>query len=223
MAGSQHLFNFFCDLETSGSCPIRNGVISATLLVCDHDLNVVDEFCSNVCPPDLKPATWSLGAEGVHGKSIAEVSNYKPNDQFCYELLCFLAKYKHPGNFPQPFICHASPRGMLNFHPVTRKPLGGYQIYPWFDYFFLEWCFRKAKFQNGEDMSWTFWKIFTEKNLISTVQMGRDSKYRKNDLRTWADRIGFKLNHHDDRSDVYCCLEIYKYLTNLKAGNFVHS
>ena len=128
---SAHHFNFICSLETSGDCPIRNGVISATILACDHNLKVIDGFSSNVRPPDLKPFTWSVARQNIHGKSIAEVMGYMPNDQFCYNLLCWLAKFKDPANRPMPFICHSD------------------ESIDWFNYFFLEWCFRKAKFANG--------------------------------------------------------------------------
>lgn len=225
-----------CDLETSGKCPVSNGVISITLLVINKQLQIIDKAKWRVCPPDLSPNTWSLKAQEKHGFTIAEVMQFMPNDQFCYELLCFLGKYKE--HFPLNFICHASPNGMPNQDPITRKVLGGWEIIPWFDYFFLENCYRKAKFENGSEMVWTFNKVFNisgyaievatsednghyeiiHKNnrtpLISTVQMGRKAGYKKNRLDLWAERIGFNLKHHDDESDTYCALEVYKYLLN---------
>lgn len=211
-------FKIVCDLETSGSDPIKNGVISCTVLIINEDLQVIDEFIRRVCPPDLSPLTWSLEAESVHGQSIAEVSRYMSNDHFCYDLLCFLAKYKSANNSPLPFICHASPNGKRQLHHITKKATGAFDIWPWFDYHFLEWCFRKAKFQNGIEMVWTFWKVISSNELISTVKMGRDAGYKKNRLNDWAERIGFNLNHHDDRSDAYCALEVYKYLVNKNQG-----
>jgi DNA polymerase III epsilon subunit-like protein len=208
-----HEYYFVCDLETSGSDPIRNGIISFTLLVCNRELNIIDKFSRKVCPPDLSPMNWSLEAEKVHGYSIGEVKNHMPNDQFCYELLLFLGKYKHPSNWPRPFICHASPNGMLRFHPVTRKPMGGYEIQPWFDYAFLSWAFRKAKFHDGIEMIWSLNKVINQNNLISTVQMGRNAGHKKNNLKAWAERLNFNLNHHDDESDALCALEIYKHLS----------
>lgn len=208
---SSRRFSFFCDLETSGSCPIKNGVISASILVTDSKLNVIDVFSSKVRPPNLNPDTWSLEAEGIHGQSIGDVKNYISNDQFCYNLLCFLSKYKRPDDFPQPFIFHASRRGW-------KMPYG-WKIWPYFDYHFLEWCFRKAKFENGQEMVWSFYKLFSPNKLFSTVEMGRAAGYKKNNLKSWAERIGFELKHHDDLSDVYCCLEVFKYLGGFEGEN----
>ena len=129
-----------------------------------------------------------------------------PNDQFCHELLCFLAKYKDENDFPIPFICHASKNGWQKF--------GEWIIVRWFDYNFLMWCFKKAKFANGQEMVWTMYKVFSSKNLISTVEMGRKAGHKGNKLNQWAERLGFDLKHHDATSDTYCCLETYKYLKN---------
>jgi len=215
-----HELSFIVDLETSGNCPIKNGVISFCLIVCNKYLTPIDEFFSYVRPPDLSPLTWSIETEKYHKKSIAEVMTYKPNDQFCYELLCFLAKYKNPSNWPMPFICHASPNGMPKLNKFGR-PDGSFEIHPWFDYYFLEWCFRKARFQNSEEMVWAFWKVFNSSNLISTVQMGRETGHKTNKLSDWAARVEFKLNHHDPRSDAYCCLKVYDHLRKIKNNDFV--
>lgn len=198
---------FFFDVETSGSCPIRNGIISMTCVVADSGLNIIETFQRKVRPPDLNEKTWSMEAQAVHGISYNEVLNFMPNEQFCYEFLCFMVKYKRKDNFPLQFICHANDRGMLKLHPYTKKALGGWEIYPWFDYFFMEWAFRKS------DAIYSFWKVFNTTNIVSTVKMGRDNKYKKNGLKLWAERLGFKLDHHNDLSDTLCCLEVYKYLT----------
>jgi len=204
---------FIVDIETSGRCPIKNGIISFSLGVTDLNLNLIDVFQRRVRPPFLSFNTWSKEAEGVHGISFDKVLNFTPNDQFCYELLCFLSKYKHPDNFPQPFVCHASPNGKPRFGK-NGKPDGGYEIHPWFDYYFLEWAMRKARFENGQEMVWSFYKIFNGKIRYSTVEMGRKAGYTSNKLNTWAERLNFDLKHHDDLSDMLCALEIFKLLHN---------
>jgi len=196
-------FKVICDVETSGSCPIRNGVISACFLIIDENCNVVDEFHRNVCPPDLTRKHWSLEAQGIHGITFEQVQNYMPNDQFCYELLLFLGKYR--SDTAIDFICHANPSGWFD----KRE---GWKIIKWFDYNFIEWCFRKAKFANGCEMVWSMYKVLDSKYLISTVKMGKEAGHKKNNLKVWSERVGFDLKHHDPTSDTYCCLEVYKHL-----------
>lgn len=204
MPVSKPRFKIVCDVETSGSCPIRNGVISACFLIIDENNNVIDEFVRNVCPPDLSKKWWSNEAQGIHGITFEQVQSYMPNDQFCYELLIFLGKYK--GESALDFICHASPSGW--FDGVTKEWI----IINWFDYNFILWCFLKAKFSNGREMVWSMYKVISPNRLISTVKMAREAGSKKNKLNIWAERLNFDLKHHDPTSDTYCCLAVYKYL-----------
>ena len=226
-------------METSGNCPINNGVIAACILVIDENDNVVDEFVRYVCPPDLTRRNWSEEARiEAHKIEFETVKTFMPNDQFCYELLCFLAKYK--SFFPLQFICHSSPTGFYKRDKITGKTLGSYTMIPWFDYNFLEWCFRKATFKNGTSMVYSFFKILKynevcieieegkkdkndtvfellnrDSSLISTIHMARFLKYKGNRANEWATRLGFDLKHHDAKSDTYLCLEVYKYLKQI--------
>jgi len=195
-------FKIVIDLETSGSCPIKNGVISACVLIINEFDVVVDEMVWYICPPDHTRYNWSEEAQGIHGMTFEQVSGFIPNDQFCYELLCFLGKYKQYG--PLELICHASPNGWFDGKE--------WKIVKWFDYMFLEWCFRKAKFSNGSEMVWTMYKVLCPLKLISTVKMGRDAGYKGNKLNQWAERLNLNLDHHEVRSDTYVCFETYKYL-----------
>jgi len=200
-------FKVVCDLETSGSCPINNGVIAACFLIIDENDNVVDKFVRYVCPPNLTRRHWSLEAQGVHGITFEQAQTFMPNEQFCYELLCFLAKYKNENGFPVPFICHVNPHGW--------QKMGEWIIVKWFDYNFLMWCFQKAKFADGSEMVWTMYKVIDSSNLISTVEMGRKAGYKGNKLSVWMERLGIKNdNHHDAEFDTWVCLETYKYLKN---------
>lgn len=199
-------FKIVIDVETSGNCPIKNGVIAACVLIIDKNDNVIDQFVRFVCPPDLTRATWSEEAQGIHGITFEQVQTFISNDQFCYELLMFLKPYKREDNFPIPFICHANPHGWYD------KLKHEWIIIKWFDYNFLEWAFRKAKFQDGTEMVWSMFKVCSSKNLISTVKMGRDAKYKKNGLKVWAERLGIDLKHHDATSDTYACLATYIFL-----------
>lgn len=211
------------DLETSGSDPDKNGVISCASLVTDNGLNIIDSFERLVRPPMLSKYTWSVEAEQVHRIPFEKVY-YEgiSNDQFCYELLCFLGKYK-PAQGYLPFVCHASKNGMRKLSPLVlddktgkpmkRKDLGSYDIWPKFDFFFLERCMRKAKFQDDTEMVWAFWKLFhPDESFLSTVMMGREAGYKTNRLPDWAERLNFVLDHHNAMSDTLCCLEVFKKL-----------
>lgn len=201
---------FVCDLETSGACPIRNGVISTTILACDSELNIIDEFSMKSRPPDLSPKAWSTKAEEIHKIPIYEVANYPSNDLFCYSLLIWLSKYKK--DFTHNFVCHASASGWYNKKEDE-------QVWSWIDWNFLEHAFRKARFEDGSQMVWSLFKIFNPfYSLISTIEMGRSAGFGKNSLSEWAKRVGFSLNHHDARSDALCCLEVYKYLSKKNEG-----
>lgn len=213
----------FHDVETSGSDPDKNGVICCASLVTDNGLNIIDSFERLVKPPMLSKYTWSTEAEGIH-KIPFEKVYYEgiSNEQFCYEFLCFLAKYK-PATGYLPFICHASKHGMRKLSPLVldektgkplkRKDLGGYDIWPKFDFFFLERCMRKANFQDNTEMVFAFWKLFhPDESFISTVMMGREAGYQKNRLPEWAERLKFVLDHHNAMSDTLCCLEVFKKL-----------
>jgi len=200
-------FKIVCDLETSGNCPINNGVIAACILIINEDDEVIDKFVRYVCPPNLTRRNWSIDAQGAHGITFEQVQTFMSNEQFCYELLMFLAKYKDENNFPLPFICHASPGGWFEN--------GEWKIIKWFDYNFLMWAFKKAKFENGQEMVWSLFKVINSNNLISTVAMGRTAGYEKNKLKEWGPRLGINMkNHHDAEFDTWVCLEVYKYLKN---------
>jgi hypothetical protein len=227
-------FKVVCDLETSGNCPINNGVISACFFVLNESDEIVNKKTWYVRPPNLSPKFWSEEARiKAHKIPYETVLGFMQNDQFCYELLCFLGQYQE--HFPLAFICHASNTGMPNLDPITKKSLGGYAMVPWFDWNFLEWCFRKAFFQNGEPMVNTFWKIFKHNEiciemeegkedktklkllnggtaLISTIVMARELGFKPNKLSDWSQRLGFQLNHHEVESDTNGAYITYKYL-----------
>ena len=192
-------FYFVVDLETSGSCPIRNGAIEFQMLVVNKDFEVINGFYKKVLPPQLNRHSWSMEAQKFHKFTYNECFYHTPNDQFCFELLCFLKPYL---GFKNAFVCHASTNSWYR---------DGEFNWAWFDWNFLEWCFRKSFFQDGTDMRWTFWKIFNHENRISTVQLARDAGYKGNRLDQWAERLKFNLEHHSAMSDTYCCLEILKF------------
>lgn len=202
---SYYDYYFVVDLETSGSCPVKNGVIEFQLLVTDKRLNVINSFYRKVRPDCLSVNTWDMEAQEIHKFTLQECFSHMPNDQFCFELLTFLRPYL---GFKNAFVCHASPSKWNKF--VDGQFVN--TNWGWFDWHFLEWCMRKARFSDGQEMVWSFFKIFSHEHLISTVQMGRDAGYKGNKLPQWAERLNFKLEHHTALSDTLCCLEVFKYL-----------
>lgn len=212
--------SFVVDLETSGSDPDRFGVISCAALITNENDEVIDSYSRLVRPPMLSSKTWSKEAEQFHRISFEQVYYQGiSNDQFCYELLCFLAKYKPEFGFYMPFICHASKQGKRKLN-INGKDAGSWEIWPSFDWHFLERSMRKAVFGDNTEMVWAFNKIFHyEHSFISTVNMGRDAGYKKNRLDAWAERLRFHLEHHNALSDVYGCLEVYKFLKSGQANN----
>lgn len=203
---------FVYDVETSGSCPIRNGPIWVVILVVDaYTMLVVETFERSIRPPMLNTKSWSSEAEKYHGITYQEVLNFQDNKSFCLDFLWFMKKYKDEINRPLPFVSHASPTGRKVFNEITKEM--EFAPYPWIDYNFLMWCFIK------EGLEYSFYKVCTQDSQISTVKIARELGFKGNRLNQWAERLGFPLNHHDPKSDALCTLELYKYLLNYQ-GQF---
>ena len=185
---------FVCDLETTGLDPIRNDIIEICLLAVNEENNIVGEFHRQVCPEVINALTWSRVAEAVHGYTPEQASEFPPRRKVLLELLHFLEPFKCQVNTPREFICHALPE---------RIGKG----WPYFDYYFLEWAFRKEKWE------YSFWKVFSPQKITSTITMARtfSGNHKGHKLNKWAKHIGFDLNHHEAKSDAYACLELYKY------------
>lgn len=199
-------FTFVTDLETSGSCPINNGIISFVMIVIDENYNIVDEFQYRVRPPFLSVSNWSKGAEEKHKITYEEVLTYPSNRQFCYDFLCWIKKYKNKYNFPLPFVCHANRK---RAYIPDRKEF----IEPWFDYTFLQWAMIK------ENYEYSFYKVFNHQNLISTLEMAREKGFKGNSLDKWAKKLNLPLKHHDAYEDTFVTVNLYEYLKKYETGN----
>jgi len=173
---------FFCDVETTGFDPIRNDVVSLSMIVTDPDFNPVGEFYET-CRPDFNKF-YSSGAEKAHGFTRAQSEKFQDPRKMLIRLLKFLAPFRTPGKY-HPYIYHAL---------------------KYFDFRFTDWAFRK------QNMQWSFYKMFDERFTESTILMARNAGYSPNKLSDWAERVEFDLQHHNALSDTRCCVEVYKFL-----------
>lgn len=194
------MIKFVCDLEFTGLDPVRNDIIEICIIAINDNYEILGEFYRQVRPEIINKITWTEEAQAVHGYTPEQTLNFMPRRQMCIDLLHFLLPFKDPTNYPREFICHALPN---KFYDKKR----GSMSWPYIDYHFLEWAFRK------EDLHWSFWKVFSQEKLTSTIQLARDfsGEYRGHKLDKWAETIGFKLDHHKAQSDTYACLALYKY------------
>lgn len=188
------------DVETTGLDPIVNDIIDISLFVINDQFEIIDEFRQTVKPDPINSITWDQEAQNVHGYTKKDVSVFMNRKKFCIKLLHFLVPHKNEDNSPLEFICHALPE---KFFDPNRKQFS----WPHIDYHFLEWAFRK------ENLERSFFKVFSTNNITSTIKLARKhtGNHRGHKLNVWAENIGFKLDHHNAKSDALACLELYKY------------
>lgn len=197
------MFKFVVDLEFTGLDPITNDVIEIALAALDVNNQVVDTFHSYVAPETINEKTWTIKAQEVHGITPHEARKFPERRKVCIDLLYFLAPFKCPNNYPREFICHALPDKFF-------KKIEKVWSWPYIDYFFLEWLYRK------ENLQYSFFKVFSQDKITSTITMAREltGQHRGHKLNKWAEIIGFPLDHHKAMSDTLCTVELYKYLTS---------
>ena len=178
---------FFIDIESTGFDPIRNDIITGTIIVADEDLSILSQL-SFKSRPDFNKF-YSDEAEKVHGISKSKMKSFPRRMDTCIEILNFLKPHLSRNRYP------------LVFHANGN-----------FDWKMLHGMFYK------EDIQYSLYKIFDESLLISTLEMGKDYKRslkqplnKNNNLKYWADYIGFDLVHHTAESDTHCCYNLYKY------------
>lgn len=182
-------FYIFSDCETTGFDPVRNDMISVSLIVTDSNHNIIDKYYDEIKPDFNK--FYSEEAEKIHGFTKRDMKNFKPRKEACIDMLKFLKPFKDKNNTPRPFVFHA----LRNF-----------------DYQFLNWAFRK------EELQYSLWKIIEGGNIFSTIEMARKAGYKDNKLNTWAKRLGVDFSHHLAEDDAKMCLNLYKHLIK-ETGN----
>lgn len=176
-------FIFITDTETTGFSNKMHDMITMSCEVRDLDFNLVGEFELFAKPKSRE--RWTDKAAEIHGYSWSEACNFGDSRKEAIRLLHFLKEFKTEDNLPLLFVAHENNK---------------------FDYNFL-----KAFFMN-QGLIDSFYKVFNENNRISTIDLARKKGYSENKLNVWADRIGFKLNHHNAESDRKCCSRVFEYL-----------
>ena len=192
-------YHIYCDFETTGFDPIRNFPIVLALVVADCDFKIQDQLVQKIRPGIINDISWSKEAEVVHGFTKDEAWEFPTQHIAVNNILKFFKPFVSKS--PQLFVCHANDRMWW------QKEQGCYNT-PWFDYWFMWWMFYKA----GCDQ---LYKIIRTENMQSTVKLGRDAGFKKNKLDAWADRLDYKLNHHDALADTLFCLHLHKHLLSL--------
>ena len=181
---------FFCDVETTGLDPIRNDVITGTIIATNKKLEKLDEI-SFKCRPDFNKF-YSEKAEEIHGISRDRMSKFPRRLETCIDIMNFLRPFLGRGK--NPFIYHANGAFDWNFLSwAFRKEDIGYSLYNIFDERLLISTIELGK-------------IYKRKHKIPLNT--------RNDLKSWSELIKFDLKHHDAKSDTNACFELYKYLVN---------
>ena len=176
--------DIYIDIETTGFSPTKNDPIEIAMIAADNFV-IKETFMSKVRPTP-KSFVWSYKAEEIHGYTYDEVAKFIPSYSVCVSINKFLSKNFTDDN--NRLICHALP----------------YKNGEFFDSKFIKMLFQK---NNCSEL----WPMeYTKKE--STIVMGRNAGHKENNLKAWAERIGFNLEHHDPMSDALCCMEIHKYL-----------
>jgi len=175
----------FCDVETTGLCPIKNDTISIALIMSDLKHNILDKMYTTIQPVNWNHITKE--AEAVHGFSERQLRDFPHPFNECINILKFLAPFRQPYNSPLRFIYHA------------RNP---------FDWNFIDWLFRK------QDMQYSLYKIFDPLNLDSTIKMAKQAGHKKASLDYLANVYNIKLEHHNAESDTLACYQLHKIFTS---------
>lgn len=209
-----HKFDIYIDLEFTGFDPIKNEVIELGAVVCERGkFDILDSFVKRMKPAIMSDNMWDEGAEKVHGISREVLLGEADQRDVLIEFLRFLVPFRNQDNKPQLFVSHANRMKTSTI-----------------DYRFLEWAYRK------NDLEYSFWKVFKEDYVLSTISMALDCGYGKkqlfddngnpvytktgrpklegNGLAIWSKRAEFELEHHTAISDAIGCMKVREFLTN---------
>ncbi len=173
------------DLETTGLDQWRNEILTCAVVTLDNDLKEVsrNEFKRK---PEY-PEQWSLDAEAVHGITWDESLAFPNSKNFRQDLKEYLQSFGSKALF----VCHALPM------------YGGLDL--------IDYQFIFSEFNKVED-HWWLYKVFPTGNVLSTISRSKKGLPVKDQkLSTWAEYLGFELNHHEAMSDALACAEVFKY------------
>ena len=75
-----------------------------------------------------------------------------------------------------------------------------------FDFLFFHNMFLKNELQ------FSFYKMFHRDHVFSTIDIGRELMYEKNNLKAWCERINHDIGqHHNALDDAIACAKIFKF------------
>ena len=219
---SNILFTFF-DVETTGFDPVRNELITMCLIITDlsgkelgrinlksrptgiyHSFEIFAKTLNvNLNNPKeyaaakkMYKGNW-IDAQKAHGIPIEVAREFPTPDEFCNELMNFLAPI-NPRYFHIYWIYHANGK---------------------FDPGFLYFQFHKL------DRHWeiTPYLNLDGDHFISTIDYAKEIlSVEKHSLDFLADYFGIPLTHHEAESDTEACMKIFFRLRELKYRNPNH-
>ena len=159
-------------------------MVSCGLVATDDDLNIVGKFRGECRPWNVK--SFDHETVRIHGLSLDHLMRQQSPEELCIEMLYFLDQFRNKDRIEYvPFIYHAKNR---------------------FDFWFMHNLFLKT------DLIWSFRKMFHESCAYSTIKMASNMGHQGNGLKDWSQRIGFRLDHHNEMSDALGCLEVLRHL-----------
>ncbi len=133
------------DTETTGFHPFRNGLIQLAAVSTDKELNILNTFKQDVCPPDgVEIVQESLDITGFTMERIRSGVSY---EKVCEQFAIFIKE---------------------NFE---SKPIAIGQFYP-FDYAFLDYVFTVSGFNKNLDAQDVLGNDFIDtKSLVNTLNL----------------------------------------------------
>lgn len=172
------------DVETSGLCSEKNGVIQVACLVENEKGKVIDQFELKIKP--FKGCVYDKGAEEIHGKSEKEISKYTDEHEAIHSFIEWLEE-----------------------HQVSRKQFSITGYNSRFDQDFITAWFKRTK-----KNYWTFFNYYDVDvfALVKILDLGGfiNKKYSKK-LEAVCNSMGVKLNEaHDALADIKATRKLYK-------------
>lgn len=181
---NKKIFNVFVDVETNGTNPYLHDIIQLASIITDSKGIVIGDFYE--CGQPESEKRWDKGAESIHGISYSWLLNngHRIDKLFCH-YSSWLSSYKVSSNICLRLIDHSNNR---------------------FDWRFLKGLFFKV------DKYYEFYKYFHGSRYESTIDLAKSSiyTYENYKLSTLCYYHNIELKHHNARSDVYACMELYK-------------
>lgn len=171
------------DFETSGRSPWHHDIISAGLCVLNDDLEIIDKFYDVCCPWNVRAFDHETTA--IHGFTLEELKRCQSSLSMNYKIMNFLNPYRNKERIEYvPFVQHSQ----NNFD------------YKFFHNFFLK-----------NELQFSFYKMFHRDLALSTITIGRELMFERNNLKIWCERIGHEFNHHNALSDAIACAKIFRH------------